>query len=90
MTGEFPNDLIGYIDGNNTNLKWENLKLVSRQEVLINYREQKEKLEVKRLTPGSPFRASFDNNDVNHAVEQFLEGKVLVDGRYQPDKAVTQ
>jgi hypothetical protein len=86
MTGELPTQPIGFVDKDSTNLKWDNLKLTTRQELLATYRLNKDRIERKNNPNiGVPMvikYVSFSNEEVTKAVEDFIKNKTLVNGRY--------
>ena len=91
MTGEIPDQPIGFKDGNSLNLKWENLKLTTQREMLATYRSNNEKL--NNPTPvvhrsKVVRRAQFTKAQVKQALEEFITNKVLIDDRYTEEEKI--
>jgi HNH endonuclease len=82
MTGEWPPHgfVVTRVDGNTRNDKWSNLKLITERAMILQRRDA-----MPQEAPPPPMvreRARFTNRAVGEAVEAFMRGKVLVDGRY--------
>ena len=82
MTGEWPLQPIGYRNDLSSDIAWDNLYEMSRDEQKRLFREKSEKIQ-RQVTPVVvKRRASFTNKEVHEAVEEFIKDKKLVNGRY--------
>lgn len=82
-TGDFPDHQIGYKDNNPRNTRWDNLKAITSSDRTENYRNALEEKPKVQLVSRPVKRATFSNQEVNIAVEEFIKNKTLVNGDYE-------
>jgi len=82
-TGEWPDHLIGYKDGNPRNLAWSNLKAMATEDRVEHFKQVGDILDQKPTQTAPVRRASFTPRQVRAAVEEYLKNKTLVNGRYE-------